>query len=448
MTLAALLLPAIARAETLPELPADRSVVMLIEALAPGEATRLPAFTVVGEGLDAHESFATQGPGIRDFCNKWVWAEDRGRALYAGGNHGVPHKFNDLWEYDLESNTWVMLHAPDAGVSTSHTWWGLTYDQARARVIWMAPPQPGDWDTGDYEGPPMRVYDTQAQDGWGLIMTEPPHIRVSLASTLEYIPGRDVMIFHSNNWNGSGLQQYDPVANAWTELIAQEELYFDNPDAPPAEAIITYNSGDDVLVGFLDRSVYVYDFDANAWTRVLEEAIPEGMRVSDSVSGSDYDPHANLHYVLTGGLLFAYDVASNTMTDLQVEEAPDFGMAYYDRQHAVLVMYDETSSHVVYRHAAPPEPEPGDDESGSGSGDASSSEGGEPPPAGTGTSTTDDDAGDATSAGSEGGTSAAPADAPSDADGCGCSSARSGALPWLVVLAVPAFRRRRQGGGA
>lgn len=447
--LVALAMPiANARAETLPELPPDENVVMLLDSLAPGEALRLPEFTVTGDGLDAFETFATRGPGIRDFCNKWVWAEDRGRALYAGGNHGAPHKLNDLWEYDLESNTWLMLHAPDPDVSPSHTWWGFTYDQARARVYWMAPATPGAWDAGDYEGPPLRVYDTQAPDGWGLVMTEPPHIRVSLAAALEYIPNRDVMLFHSNQWNGSGLQQYDPVANAWTQLIPQAELYFDNPDAPPAEAIITYNSVDDVLVGFLDRSVYVYDFDANAWTRVLEDAIPEGLRVSDSVSGSDYDPFSNVHYVLTGGLLFAYDVASNTMTDLQVEEAPDFGMAYFDREHAVLVMYDESSSHVVYRHAAAPDPDPGQSESGSDDDGGSSSEDGTPPPADDDGSTTDASAGETTSPGSTSdvGTSDAPEGSMSDDSGCGCrSSAPGGALGWLALLALLTLRRRGRG---
>jgi hypothetical protein len=42
-----------------------------------------------------------------------VWAPERKRALYCGANHGVPHRLNDVWEFDLPSLSWVMLYAPD-----------------------------------------------------------------------------------------------------------------------------------------------------------------------------------------------------------------------------------------------------------------------------------------------------------------------------------------------
>ena len=438
-----------ARAETLPELPPDDAVVTALDALPAGESVRLPAFTVIGEGLDAHESFATRGPGIRDFCNKWVWAEDRQRALYAGGNHGVPHKFNDLWEYDLESNTWVMLHAPDPDVSPSHTWWGLTYDQARAQVLWMAPATPGAWDQGGYEGPPLRSYDTQSQSGWELVMTPPPHIRVSLGAALEYIPNRDVMLFHSNQWNGSGLQQYDPVAGTWTELIPQADLYFDNPDAPPAEAIVTYNSVQDVLVGFLGRSVYVYDFDDNLWTRVLQNVADDEINITDSRAGSDYDPFSDLHFVLVDGGLFAYDVASNSFDAIDVEAPPDFGMVYFDREHGVLVAYDETESHFVYRHeAAPDRPDEGgstgtgsDGDGGSSSGDAAMTTTGHGSDESTTTSTdpAPNGEGQGTSSGQD---STSQGD---EAPGCSCQATGSDRTLGSIafVLMMVGFLRRR-----
>ena len=37
----------------------------------------------------------------------------RTRALFAGANHGSPHRLNDVWEFDLPSLTWAMLYAPD-----------------------------------------------------------------------------------------------------------------------------------------------------------------------------------------------------------------------------------------------------------------------------------------------------------------------------------------------
>jgi MYXO-CTERM domain-containing protein len=336
-----------------------------------------------------------------------------------------------------------MLHAPDPDVSTSHTWWGLTYDQERARLMWMAPPNPGEWDAGGYEGPPLRIYDTQAQDGWGLIMTDPPFFRVSLGATPEYVPDRDVVVFYSNNWNGAGMQQYDPVANAWTRLLTVDEIYYGNPDAPPREAIITYNSANDVLVGFLEREVFVYDFDANAWTRVLEDAGDEEFSARDNRSGSDYDPFSDLHYFFTGGRLFAYDLGANTMTDLEVEGVPEGGMAYFDRDFGVLVMYDNTSSHVVYRHA--PAPDPGDDESGSSEGGDTSTTGPSLPPDPTAATTTGAPPDETSTSGSDTGTASPPAEDPaSDTGGCSCRHTTTPApsLLWLTAFAL--FRRRRR----
>lgn len=441
-----------AHAEPLPELDPDDAVATIIEDLQPGEAVRLPDFTVIGDGLDAFETFATRGPGIRDFCDKWVWAEDRGRAMYAGGNHGVPHKFNDLWEYDLPSNTWVMLHAPDPGVSPSHTWWGFTYDPVRSQVLWIS--ASSIWDTGGYEGPPLRVYDTVAQNGWSLLETEPP-INAPVASALEYIPNRDLFVFYSNRWNGSGMHTLDPLTNAWTELIPQPDLYFDNPDAPPGESIIAYNSVNDVLVGFLGRSVYVYGFDDNEWVRVLDDAGDDTVNISDSQSGSDYDPYSDLHYVQTQGRLFAYDVQTNTFEDLEVELAPDFAMTYFDRGLGVVVLYDETSSHVVYRHAALPEPGDDDDDDGDDDDDdagdsTGNGDGGAAGDASTGSLPADDDGGvstgdedDDAETSSDGSTAGQET---SDEAGCSCRSGSPAAACLLPLLILAGSRPRRRAG--
>ena len=53
------------------------------------------------------------GPLARDFTLKMVWAPERKRVLFCGANHGVPHRLNDVWEFDLAALTWVMLYAPD-----------------------------------------------------------------------------------------------------------------------------------------------------------------------------------------------------------------------------------------------------------------------------------------------------------------------------------------------
>jgi len=88
---------------------------------------------------------------------------DRKRAFFCGANHGSPHRFNDAWEYDLASNTWVLLYTPDYNdrgpitdydkktlvldkgwlrtkkggpAHPAHTWWGLTYDPKMRAALW------------------------------------------------------------------------------------------------------------------------------------------------------------------------------------------------------------------------------------------------------------------------------------------------------------------------
>ncbi len=58
-----------------------------------------------------HSAFKS-GPGVRNFCNKMVYAPDRLTALYCGANHNSPHRLNDAWEYHLGSNTWDLICPP------------------------------------------------------------------------------------------------------------------------------------------------------------------------------------------------------------------------------------------------------------------------------------------------------------------------------------------------
>jgi len=105
-------------ASPLPVAPTPEDVpdiVAQINALAPGHAMYLPTVTVhPPAGYEDHDWFR-YGPGGRDFCNQMAYAPDRQSALYAGANHGSPHRLNDVWEYHLGSNTWQALYGPTGG---------------------------------------------------------------------------------------------------------------------------------------------------------------------------------------------------------------------------------------------------------------------------------------------------------------------------------------------
>lgn len=93
----------------------DPAVVAQLNGLQPGQSLVLDPVKVQGDGIESFKQWYRNGPGQRDYCNKMPYATDRGTALYAGGNHGGPHRLNDVWEYHLGSNTWHLLYGPDGG---------------------------------------------------------------------------------------------------------------------------------------------------------------------------------------------------------------------------------------------------------------------------------------------------------------------------------------------
>ena len=97
----------------------DPAITRLLERLDDGSSLVLPTVNVEAGDLNMH-GMDRYGPGQRDYCNKMVYAADRQTALYAGGNHQVPHRMNDVWEYHLGSNTWHLLYAPDGGNAGRH----------------------------------------------------------------------------------------------------------------------------------------------------------------------------------------------------------------------------------------------------------------------------------------------------------------------------------------
>jgi hypothetical protein len=340
-------------AQVVPALQADQAILDIINSLGDNEGAFLPDFTVTdmygGAGLAAFSSFATRGPGIRDYCNKWPYSPNRKRALYAGGNHGSPHRFNDVWEYDLAANTWVMIHKPDAGVEPCHTWWGLTYDRKGDQLYWMNSAG-WVWSMDGYGGPPFRNYDPYAQNGWDIVRASQPYPGPSTmqGGSLEYIPGRDITIWYGCQWNGSGMWFYNRTTHKWTQLLGRYDVYGE-ANAPQAEAVMNYDRTHDVLVSALRGDIFTYSFKTNTWQKKTSGSF----YASDSRSAFTYDPCNAIHLHYSQGALMAYDYGSNSITNLTPKGDAMFSntaMCYYDEQHKVFVFYNEGSKHYVYRY--------------------------------------------------------------------------------------------------
>jgi hypothetical protein len=155
--------------------------------------------------------------------------------MLCGANHGVPHRLNDVWEFDLASLSWILLYAPDnprdylglgkdpsdvefrdgllitkrgGPAVIAHTWWGLTYDPVQKQLLFMntwvtdqrkAVQQLGGDPDQLYAGPSMWAFSPSTRQ-WTPLKTSEPSPRPIFGGMLEYIPELKGSIWHANNW--------------------------------------------------------------------------------------------------------------------------------------------------------------------------------------------------------------------------------------------------------
>lgn len=285
--------------------PPNKELLAKLEALPANTWMKLPAFKVAGETswMKPGSDFRRLGPSVRDYCTRMVWAPERQRALYLGAGHNV-HPLNDVWEYDLASNTWICLYAPDpapprddaewyrknvvlkdgvvrtprgAPVRPAHTWWGLAYDTDKKRLVF--------WDAHkgilftNYKqlaeavglkenGPILRLsgsgpgqawvftFDPQTRQ-WQEVLTGVPKAYES--SQLEYLPDRKALWLHSGK-----TYEYEAAKREWQTTAK---------DGPRADVTSAYDPDSRTIVA-AGLKAYVYSCDKQKWTSGAE--IPEG----------------------------------------------------------------------------------------------------------------------------------------------------------------------------
>lgn len=390
--LAALLLiqvPA-ARAEDAvrPALEAKADVRKVLSRLKPNEAALLGKASVVGEFNAVARRFGldSTGPRARNYSIKMVWAPERRRALFAGANHGKPHRLNDVWEFDLSALSWVLLYPPDNPRSYSglgsdhgdvefregllvtkrggpaviaHTWWGLTWDPKVQRLLFM-----NTWVTkeeeairlvgGDpakrYTGPPLWSFDPQAGK-WEFVETARPWPAAPFGAMLEYVPELGGSIWHMNNWKMRGTWLYRAPERSWSNLRANAQAENFKEAAPAAELVGYYDPSRHIVVAQRQKETYHFDVGRAEWKKVAagtkeDESIPYG---HDARSPFYYD-NVSRHGLLVdvrGGAVWSYDPDRVKWTRLQPEGDPmprgKRSLAYVDHEANVLVVIDDTT---------------------------------------------------------------------------------------------------------
>ncbi len=322
-----------------PVLAPDPKVTTILNSLGDCSSANLPVSKKVGKWNATSKYYGMErtGPVGRDFCVKAVWAPERKRAIFCGGNHGSPHRLNDAWEYDLPSNTWVMLFAPDPNkprknwhewakktaivrdgvvmsknggpLDTWHTWWQMTYDPNMKALIWANP-----WSVEKkvpdvlgmseaekaklYWGHPFWLFYPEEKK-WKPLKTKPPYPthKIGGAQAMEYVPDLGGPVFYSANWFSNGMWVYSPKKNSWRNLKANKgaNLYH-NKTTPRSEAVMAWDSKLKILVATdvskTGRNTYHYNPLTNLWTKVISEP-KDSTKVPlahDASSPIGYDP--------------------------------------------------------------------------------------------------------------------------------------------------------------
>ncbi len=291
------------------ELAPDKELLAKIEALPDNRWLKLPPVKTSGETSWLDSDYRRDGPRVRDYCNRMVWAPERKRALYCGAGHNI-HPFNDVWEYDLAANTWVCLYAPDpayrgrftseeegvawhranvvqkdgairsprgAPVRPAHTWWGLCYDPDLRRLVF--------WDAhkgliftnrqlmakalgiGETD-PVLRGSGSGAGEAWVFtfypetrqwreVLTKAPKAYES--SALEYIPHLKAL------WLNSGATYLLPEGKTteWATLAKS---------GVPGGALTAYDPESKAIVAVVGGATYTFSFATHARSKVHDDS--------------------------------------------------------------------------------------------------------------------------------------------------------------------------------
>jgi len=390
------------RLSVTPVLEPDPAVMKIIDGLGDGESALLPKLRTAGDINDVARRWGLdkRGPGHRDYCIKMAWMPDRRRAVFCGANHGVPHRLNDVWEYDLPSNTWVCLYAPDKSknarrenwndvvvdkngvfrtkrggpASVGHEYWRMTYDPEQRMLMWfchwgidpafskeMAKKmgakafRPPTWLFYPYERRWQPVTASTFSGGKPIAQN---------VGSLEYVPDLGGIVWIANNWQGRGMWVYNAKADTWRNL---------KPNGGNVKAFQA-NAVTSIMTYLPDRKLIVaqgrrgklhepdqpgvtaqYDVAKNAWRKVAEGSdVPPGHVAFTNIAYDRVGRVVLLWDSRWSKAVWAYDPDAVTWTKLKPTGPPpptkggDHRLAYYDPARNVFVI----PGRWVYRHKA------------------------------------------------------------------------------------------------
>jgi hypothetical protein len=386
----------------------DPAVTARIAALPDRTGMNLGDAGMTGKHLEEwREQFYRNGPDGRDYCIKMAYNPDRKTAFFCGGNHGVPHKLSDAWEYHLGSSTWVLLAPPEIGdpksvvglygdiregqydaalelvrkhvvledgclvtrqtkgpISTSHTWDGLTYDPRVRRALWAAPAtgiQPEIFvelyakanglpveDVRARLAPGMDqfwMYDFQ-RNRWVRHTGPEPHPRLGFTCTLTYVPDLGKTFYYLSSTREAWT--YDAMANRWEQLEVRGD------STPAMELMAAYSPAHRKVVCVQGAQTWTFDITNNTWEKLDDDPKNDAQ---DHKGFFGYDPHNDLFLLFQNNMpdrirVFSLDTGTWTTAEIRGDGPPETRRftGYYDPDRNVLVCCSRLSV-WVYRYA-------------------------------------------------------------------------------------------------
>lgn len=380
--LGTLLLAQDAPKEITPKLEPNKEILDKIASLKANHGVMLPGPKIIEELGDFAKGWHRMkefGPGPRDYSNKLVWMSDRKRAFFCGANHGSPTRFNDAWEYDLASNTWVLLYVPDyndRGAITdydkatlvlqdgwlrtkkggpghpAHTWWGLTYDPNIKGAIWFCAWPPyrlqekldaiGAKKEDLFNGPPIWIFYPETKK-WEPMKTEKPWPSNDFGSSLEYVPDLKMSIWQSRQTSwllDTNTKTWKNISIGNKAVSIESIIYFDTR----RKIFIAQNGPTEKVKEKFTLKASLKNGIVSEWEEVLKtEDAPMG---HDARSVVYYDPTSGDGLLFENGpkKLWSYNPDNNKWVLLAPEgDGPDFDkdqriLSYFDIERNVYVV--------------------------------------------------------------------------------------------------------------
>lgn len=239
-----------------------------------------------------------------------------------------------------------------------HTWWGIAYDDANARLLFMNF-WPGNRDKviaalgGDpasrYKGPPLWSF-RPADARWEPVITDTPFPRGLAGGLLEYVGDLGGVIWHANNWQMRATWLYRSSDNAWIKLADPSTQADFQTASPLAEQVGYFDPKRKILVAHRAGRTSHFDIGERRW-RITVDMPESSGKVPDG-----HDARSPFYYEPKSGHGLLVDFRSNTLWAYDPEQPawrllspkgdpmPDGKrrLAYFDPERNVLVVINDT----------------------------------------------------------------------------------------------------------